>query len=183
VELHVTYGSGARLSALARGVIAAAALAASHAGAAAAERDKAWDALIAAAKARGAEETKLDRSASFVFQREDGAYVTFTRLLTTPEGRSVCLIAKELTTTACVDWETGKVKLGRRKDAATPWKFFAFDSLEALEAAKPTMLDRAMLKFNSFLFFISECTHTSFGQIVPNKKCEFDNPPKEVFGD
>ncbi len=110
--------------------------------AAPAERDKEWRALIAAAVSRGATETKLDRSASYVFQDPDGDYLTFTRLLTTDKGRSVCLIKQNETATACADWDTGKLTLGKRADAATPWKFFAFDSLDAMEAAKPTMVRR-----------------------------------------
>jgi hypothetical protein len=117
----------------------------------AAERDEAWSELIAQAKAHGAQETKLDRSASFVFQREDGSYLTFTRLLSTDKGRSVCLIAKDETATACVDWETGKLKLGRRADAATPWKFYAFDSLDAFEKAKPGFLDELTSSVNKLL--------------------------------
>jgi hypothetical protein len=147
------------------------------------DRNQAWDALIAEAKEHGAEETKLDRSTSYVFQRPDGSYLTFTRLPTTDKGRSVCLIAKELTATACVDWDTGKVKLGKRRDAATPWKFFAFDSLEALEAARPSLFDQAMANVNIFLSFMSECTHFSFGQVVPNKQCSLFLPHKGALGD
>jgi hypothetical protein len=115
------------------------------------ERDAAWSELIAQAKAHGAEETKLDRSASYVFQREDGSYLTFTRLLTTDKGRSICLIAKELTATACADWDTGRLKLGKRADAATPWSFYAFESLDALEAAKPGLLDQLVSSVNKLL--------------------------------
>ncbi len=150
----MSYGCGSRFSAFARCIAAAAVLAASQAGAAPAERDKAWNALIAAAKARGAEETKLDRSASFVFQSSDGVYVTFTRLLATDKGRSVCLIAKEETATACVDWDNGRLKVGKRNDAASPWRFYDFESLDALQAAQPTLLDKfSIAAWNFFKHF------------------------------
>lgn len=45
------------------------------------ERDKAWDLLIAEAKKHGGEETQYKTSTSYVFQRPDGLYVTFTRML------------------------------------------------------------------------------------------------------
>ena len=115
------------------------------------ERDKAWSELIAQAKEHGAEETKLDKSASYVFQREDGSYLTFTRMLATDKGRSVCLIAKELTATACADWDSGQLKLGRRADAATPWKFYSFASFDAFEAAKPGFLDQLVSEVNKLL--------------------------------
>ncbi len=101
------------------------------------ERDKAWDALISAAKAHGGAETKLDRSASFVFQRPDGSYLSLTRLLTTNKGRSICLIAKDENATACIDWDSGKLTLGSRADPATPWKFRSSASLDAFEAEQP----------------------------------------------
>ncbi len=101
------------------------------------ERDSAWDQLIAEAKAHGGAETKLDRSTSYVFQRTDGSYLTFTRLLTTDKGRSVCLIAKDENATACVEWDTGKLTLGSRADPATPWKFRSSASLDAFEAEQP----------------------------------------------
>lgn len=106
------------------------------------ERARAWDDLIAEARARGAVETLLDRSASYVFQQPDGAYVTFTRLLKTDKGRSICLISQAETATACVDWETGKLTLGDRADAATPWRFRSRDSLEAFEAEQPGVFAR-----------------------------------------
>jgi hypothetical protein len=110
------------------------------------ERDKAWSELIAQAKAHGGEETKLDRSASYVFQREDGSYLTITELFSPAKARSVCLIDKEETATACVDWDSGKLKLGKRADAATPWTFYAFESVEALRAAQPTVIDKFLNK-------------------------------------
>lgn len=108
------------------------------------ERDKAWDALVAAAKAHGGAETKLDRSASFVFQRPDGSYLSFTRLLQTDKGRSVCLIAKDENATACVDWDTGKLTLGSRADPATPWSFRSAASLDAFEAEQPGFLQKLL---------------------------------------
>jgi hypothetical protein len=115
------------------------------------ERDKAWGELVAQAKAHGAGETKLDRSASYVFQREDGSYLTFTRPLATDKGRSICLIAKDLTATACIDWDSGQLKLGRRADAATPWKFYSFASLDEFEKAKPGFLDELTSSVNKLL--------------------------------
>jgi hypothetical protein len=108
------------------------------------QRDKAWDGLIAQAKAHGGVETKLDRSASYIFQRPDGSYLSFTRLLASEKGRSVCLIAKDENATACVDWDTGKLTLGSRDDPATPWKFRSKASLDAFEADRPGL-------FQSFL--------------------------------
>ena len=55
------------------------------------EKDRTWTALIEQAKAHGGVETKLDKSASYVFQQKDGTYISFTRLLATNKGRSVCL--------------------------------------------------------------------------------------------
>ena len=49
------------------------------------DKDKRWDALIAQAKAHGGVETVLDRSASYVFQAQDGSFVT---LLASLRGRS-----------------------------------------------------------------------------------------------
>lgn len=145
------------------------------------ERDKAWDALVAAAKAHGARETKLDRSSSFVFQREDGSYLTLTRMLETAKGRSVCLIAKGEMSTACVDWETGLLRLGIRKDAATPWKFVNFKSLEALEAAQPTMIDKLAWVAHYFISAFGspdgECVRESKSGAyyrVPKVNCELD---------
>ncbi len=101
------------------------------------ERDKAWDALIGQAKAHGGVETKLDKSASYVFQRPNGSYLSFTRLLASSKSRSVCLIAKDENATACVDWDTGKLTLGSRADPATPWKFRSSASLDAFETEQP----------------------------------------------
>jgi len=106
------------------------------------EKNKAWDALIEQAKAHGGVETKLDKSASYIFQRPDGSYVSFTRQLATDKGRSVCLIAKDENATACVDWDTGKLTLGSRADPATPWKFRSSASLDAFEAEQPGFFDK-----------------------------------------
>lgn len=115
------------------------------------ERDKAWDALVAAAKAHGGTETKLDRSASFVFQRPDGSYLSFTRLLQSDNGRSVCLIAKDENATACVDWESGKLTLGNRADPATPWSFRSLASLDAFEAEKPGVVQQLFSSIQSLV--------------------------------
>lgn len=115
------------------------------------ERDKAWDALVAAAETHGGTETKLDRSASFVFQRPDGSYLTFTRLLLSDKGRSVCLIAKDENATACVDWESGKLTLGSRADPATPWTFRSLASLDAFEAEKPGVVQQLFSSIQSLV--------------------------------
>jgi hypothetical protein len=115
--------------------IAACAIASTRAGTP--ERDKSWASLVEAAKAHGGSETKLDRSASFVFQRPDGSYLTFTRLLQGGNSRSICLIAEDENATACVDWDSGKLTLGSRADPATPWSFRSHASLDAFEAEKP----------------------------------------------
>ena len=47
----------------------------------------------------------LDRSASYVLQRPDGSYVTFTRLLGAAK-RSVCLISKDQHASVCIDWDS-----------------------------------------------------------------------------
>lgn len=115
------------------------------------ERDKAWDALIAQAKAHGGAETKLDRSASYVFQRPDGSYLSFTRLLQSDKGRSVCLIAKDENATACVDWDSGKLTLGSRADPATPWKFRSSASLDAFEAEQPGFFQQFLSSIQSLV--------------------------------
>jgi hypothetical protein len=107
-----------------------------------ADRDKAWDKLIDQAKAHGGVETRLEKSSSYVFQRQDGSYVSFTRLFASEKGRSVCLIAKDENATACVDWDTGKLTLGSRADPATPWKFRSVASLDAFEAEQPGIFDK-----------------------------------------
>jgi hypothetical protein len=88
------------------------------------ERDKAWDALIAAAKAHGGVVTKLDQSSNYVFQRPDGSFVTFTQMLNGGK-RAACLVAKKQDATVCIDWDSGKTTYGDRKDAASPWVIHA----------------------------------------------------------
>ena len=105
------------------------------------DRDKAWAELVDQAKAHGAAETKLDRSSSYVFQRPDGSYLSLTWLAAPKAARSVCLIAKDENATACVDWDSGKLTLGDRADAATPWRFRAYASLDAFEAERPGLVD------------------------------------------
>ncbi len=100
------------------------------------ERDKAWDALVAQAVAHGGVETRLDQSASYVFKRPDGSFVTFTHILK-GQKRAVCLITETQSATACLDWDNGKLTLGDRKDAASPWRFRAKQSLDAFEAEQP----------------------------------------------
>jgi hypothetical protein len=86
------------------------------------ERDKAWDLLIAEAKKHGGEETQYKTSTSYVFQRPDGLYVTFTRMLDSPT-RAVCVISKDQNATVCGNWDTGKLKYGSRADAASAWTY------------------------------------------------------------
>jgi hypothetical protein len=110
------------------------------------ERDKAWNAWIEQAKAHGGVETVLESSASFVFQRPDGVYVTFTRLLKSAK-RSVCLIAKDQHATICMDWDTGKASYGSRPDAATPWTVHGGPSPEEVAAEQPGLLDEMLSMF------------------------------------
>jgi hypothetical protein len=82
---------------------------------------KSWDLLIEAAKQRGGSETKLDKSTSYVFQQQDGNFLTLTEWRS-PFKRFVCVIAKDQKSTVCVQWETGRTTYGERADAASPWK-------------------------------------------------------------
>ena len=84
------------------------------------ERDKAWDALIAQAKKRGGAETPINNSISYVFQRPDGAYVSFTWMTDSPV-RAVCVISKDQNLNVCGNWDTGKIAYGWRADANSPW--------------------------------------------------------------
>jgi hypothetical protein len=84
------------------------------------ERDRIWDSLIAEAQKRGGSETRLDKSTSYVFQRPDGEYVTFTHALTNGV-RAVCVISKDQNIVVCDDWDTGKLTYGWRADAESPW--------------------------------------------------------------
>jgi len=84
------------------------------------ERDRNWDALIAEAQRRGGVETRLDTSTSYVFQRPDGAYVTFSHSLANGV-RAVCLISKDQNLGVCDDWDTGRLAYSWRADAASPW--------------------------------------------------------------
>jgi hypothetical protein len=84
------------------------------------ERDRSWDSLIAEAQRRGGSETRLDKSTSYVFQRPDGEYVTFTHALTNGV-RAVCVISKDQNVVVCADWDTGKLTYGWRADALSLW--------------------------------------------------------------
>jgi hypothetical protein len=108
------------------------------------EKDRTWAALIEQAKAHGGVETKLNLSASYVFKHQDGYFVTFTRLLGASKHRSVCIISEDSNSTACIEWETGKLTLGQRADPATPWTFQHFASYEAFEAAQPGFGDKLL---------------------------------------
>jgi len=105
---------------VAGGVLAIANFGPAFAGAA--DRDEAWDALIVEAKKRGGVETVLDKSASCVFQRPDGMYVTFTRTLDN-RTRVVCALASDSNFSACADWRTGNITYGWRADAAAQMRF------------------------------------------------------------
>jgi hypothetical protein len=100
------------------------------------DKDRRWDALIAQAKARGGVETVLDRSASYVFQAQDGSFVTLTRVLQGSK-RAVCLIAKDQRASVCVDWDTGETTFGERADGASPWKTRNAPPLEEAWANQP----------------------------------------------
>jgi hypothetical protein len=84
------------------------------------ERDRIWDSLIAEAQRRGGSETRLDKSTSYVFQRPDGVYVTFTHSFANGV-RAVCLVSKDQKLVVCDDWDTGKLRYGWRADAAAAW--------------------------------------------------------------
>lgn len=84
------------------------------------DRGAAWDALIAEAKKHGGVETKLDLSASYVFQAPTGFYVTLTRSLDGVR-HAVCVISKDLNFKTCGDWETRRITYSQRADAAAPW--------------------------------------------------------------
>jgi hypothetical protein len=117
-------------------LLAIAALGVGSAFAGAPDKDKRWDALIAEAKAHGGVETVLDRSASYVFQGPDGAFITLTRVLKGSK-RSVCLIAKDQNKSVCVDWDTGETTFGERADSASPWKTRDAPPLEEAWANEP----------------------------------------------
>ena len=104
---------------------------------------KSWAKLIEAAKAKGGAETKLDKSSSYVFQQENGDFVTLTEWRSTPPKRYVCTIAKNQKSTVCVRWETGQTTYGERADAASPWKTRVASPLADTPATTP---EGAMLK-------------------------------------
>jgi hypothetical protein len=131
------------------GIIALAALSLTSARAGAPDKDKAWDALVDEVKKHGGVETVLDRSASYVFQRPDGSYVTFTRLLATAK-RSVCLISKDQHASVCVDWDSGKTSYGDHADAASPWRVHEGPSVEETAANQPGPLDTLLSWLTAF---------------------------------
>ena len=114
------------------------------------ERDKAWEALIVQAKAHGGVETKLDQSASYVFQRPDESFVTFTHMLK-GDTRAACLVSKDQNATVCVDWDSGKTTYGERKDVASPWITRAGPPASEADKNQPGMLESLMSTFNNFL--------------------------------
>ena len=101
-------------------VCCALALMAANSALATPERDRAWNLLIAEAQKRGGSETQLDKSTSYVFQRPDGSYVTFTHALTNGV-RAICVISKDQDLAVCGDWDTEKLAYSWRADAASPW--------------------------------------------------------------
>jgi hypothetical protein len=131
------------------GIIAVAALTLTSAYAGAPDKDKAWDALIEEAKKHGGVETDLKSSSSYVFQRPDGSYLTFTRLLAVAT-RSVCLIAKDQHATVCIDWDSGKTSYGERADAASPWRVHDGPSPEEVAANQPGPLDMLLSLLTAF---------------------------------
>lgn len=97
-------------------------LAVAQAAAGTPERDRAWDALIAEAKKHGGEEIQYKTSVSYVFRKNDGEYVTFTKMLDSPT-RAVCVLSKDQTVTVCGNWDTGKLRYGVRADANAAWTY------------------------------------------------------------
>lgn len=118
--------------------------------AATADRTKAWDALIGEAKKHGGVETKLDRSASMVFQRPDGSFVTFTHMLT-GDKRAACLVSKDQNATVCVDWDSGKTTYGDRRDIASPWRFHEPRAADESGTDKPGLLASLLSGFAAIL--------------------------------
>jgi hypothetical protein len=127
-------------------LLAIAAFGVGSAFAAAPDKDKLWDALIAQAKAHGGAETVLDRSASYVFQAPDGSFVTLTRVLGGSK-RAVCLIAKDQMKSMCVNWDTGETTFGERAGAASPWKTRAAPPIEEVWANQPGPFQTLMSGF------------------------------------
>ena len=115
------------------------------------ERDKAWEAMIAEAQKHGGQETRLDKSASYVFQRPDGSYLTLTRMLAGDKRRSVCLVAEAQTATTCIDWDTGKLTLGDRADSATPWRLQTLASLDEYQAQQPGVFEELVNGITTFV--------------------------------
>jgi hypothetical protein len=103
------------------------------------ERDRSWDALIAEAQRRGGSETRLDNSASYVFQRPNGEYVAFTHALTNG-ARAVCMISKDQNLVVCDDWDTGKLTYSWRADALSLWTHS--DKPPDANAAQATPIDQ-----------------------------------------
>ena len=126
--------------------LALAALGGASAFAGAPEKDRRWDALITQAQAHGGVETVLDKSASYVFQVQDGSFVTLTRVLKGSR-RAVCLIAKAQNRSVCVDWDTGETAFGERADAASPWKIGGAPPLEEAWANEPGPFQTLMSGF------------------------------------
>ena len=95
-----------------------------------------WALLIAEAKKHGGAETRLDKSSSYVFQQQDGNFLTLTEWRAPPK-RFVCVIAKDQKATVCVNWETGRTTYGERADAASPWKTHEATALEETGETTP----------------------------------------------
>ena len=130
-------------SRLSRPTLAAAALlfalAPGAAFAASAERDKAWNALVAEARKRGGEPTVYKDSQSYVFQRPDGAYLTLTSIA--EKGvRAVCVISKDQNVRVCGNWDNGVLGFGWRADANSPWTY----SASPQPAAEPTLMAKML---------------------------------------
>jgi hypothetical protein len=97
---------------------------------------KSWAALMEEARKHGGSETRLDKSSSYVFQQQDGNFLTLTEWRA-PLKRFVCVIAKDQKSTVCVNWETGRTTYGERADDASPWKTRAATPLEETQATTP----------------------------------------------
>jgi len=97
---------------------------------------KSWALLIEAAKKRGGAETRLDKSSSYVFQQQDGNFLSLTEWRK-PLKRFVCVIAKDQRATVCVNWETGRTTYGERDDDASPWKTRPATALEETQETTP----------------------------------------------
>ena len=157
------------------GLLVLGALAAAPALADPPQRDaKSWAALIEGAKKHGGTETKLDQSSSYVFQQQDGNFLTLTEWRA-PLKRFVCVIAKDKTATVCVRWETGQTTYGQRADEASPWKTYEATPLE--ETKERTQFDRFLEIVADFIGDALDCQVDFYGGFADHGGGMFGGAP------